>query len=71
MYGGVEVQLHSFLTSTVDGGEWSASRSFRFISEGYNVWHPQAAQAGCIFLRRDKSLFPLLEFEPHTVQFVA
>ena len=23
--GGAEVQLHSFLTSSIDGGEWSAS----------------------------------------------
>jgi len=23
--GGVEVKLHAFLTSTLDGGEWSAS----------------------------------------------
>jgi hypothetical protein len=23
----VEVQFHSFLTSTIDGGEWSTSRS--------------------------------------------
>jgi hypothetical protein len=29
-YWGVEVQLHSFLTSALDGGEWSASRPGRF-----------------------------------------
>jgi hypothetical protein len=28
--GGTEVQLHSFLTSALDGGEWSTSRSGRF-----------------------------------------
>jgi hypothetical protein len=28
--GGVEIQLHAFLTSILDGGEWSASRSGRF-----------------------------------------
>ena len=27
---GVEAQLHSFLTSALDGGEWSASRPGRF-----------------------------------------
>jgi hypothetical protein len=26
MYGGVDVQTHVFLTSALDGGEWSASR---------------------------------------------
>jgi hypothetical protein len=30
---GVEVYLHAFLTSAVDGGEWSASRSASFIAE--------------------------------------
>jgi hypothetical protein len=29
-YAGVEVQLHSFLTSTLDGNVWSTSRSIRF-----------------------------------------
>jgi hypothetical protein len=27
--GGVEVYLHEFLTSALDGGEWSASRHCR------------------------------------------
>jgi hypothetical protein len=30
MYGRVEAQLHVFLTSTLDGDEWSASRLCRF-----------------------------------------
>jgi len=29
-YWGVEVEIHAFLTSTLDGGEWSASRPGRF-----------------------------------------
>jgi hypothetical protein len=29
-YGGVYVQIHIFLTSALVGGEWSASRPFRF-----------------------------------------
>jgi len=29
-YRGVEVQLHAFLTSALDGGEWSVSRPGRF-----------------------------------------
>jgi len=30
-YGEVEVQLHSFLTLVLDGGEWLASRPGHFI----------------------------------------
>jgi hypothetical protein len=30
-YGGVEIQLHMFLTLALDGGEWSASHPGRFI----------------------------------------
>jgi hypothetical protein len=29
-YWGVEIYLHAFLTSALDGGEWSASRPGRF-----------------------------------------
>jgi hypothetical protein len=29
-YWGVEAELHVFLTSALDGGEWSASHSGRF-----------------------------------------
>jgi hypothetical protein len=29
-YGGVDVYIHIFLTSTLVGGEWSASRTGRF-----------------------------------------
>jgi hypothetical protein len=29
-YGGVDVQIHIFLTSTLAGGVWSASRPGRF-----------------------------------------
>jgi len=31
-YEGVEVYLHAFLTSALDGGEWSASGPDRFTS---------------------------------------
>jgi hypothetical protein len=30
-YGGVDVYIHVFLTSALVEGEWSASRSVRFI----------------------------------------
>jgi hypothetical protein len=29
-YGGVDVQIRNFLTSTLAGGEWAASRPVRF-----------------------------------------
>jgi hypothetical protein len=32
-YGGVDEYIHSFLTSALTGGEWSASRPGRFNSE--------------------------------------
>jgi hypothetical protein len=32
-HGGVDVQIHIFLISTVVGGEWSALRSGRFTPE--------------------------------------
>jgi len=34
--GGVEVQLHSFLTSALDGGEWTTTRPDRCIPGGRN-----------------------------------
>jgi hypothetical protein len=49
-YGGVEVQLHAFLTLTLVGSEWSASRSGRALpprkgprvpTEGEALWAPE------------------------------
>jgi hypothetical protein len=35
-YGGVDVQIHIFLTSALAGGQWSASRPGRFtLGETY------------------------------------
>jgi len=39
-YGRVAVQLHALLTSALDGGELSASRSDRFILEKKRPLHP-------------------------------
>jgi hypothetical protein len=33
-YGGMDVQIHIFLTSALAGGEWSASRPGRFTPRG-------------------------------------
>jgi hypothetical protein len=33
-YGGVDVQIHVFVTLALVGGEWSASRSCRFTRRG-------------------------------------
>jgi hypothetical protein len=30
VYGGVDIYIHIFLTSVLDGGEWSSSRRCRF-----------------------------------------
>jgi hypothetical protein len=38
-YWGVEVPLHAFLTSVLDGGEWSASRPGCFTPQGKSPWY--------------------------------
>jgi len=43
-YGGVDVQLHTFLTSPLGGREWSASRPGHFIP-GINS--PRTQWIGC------------------------
>jgi hypothetical protein len=39
--GGVDVQIHIFLTSALVGDEWSASRSGRFTPGTHWGWAPQ------------------------------
>jgi hypothetical protein len=39
-YGGVEVQLQAFFPSSLDGGEWSGSRTSRFNPLEKNLRHP-------------------------------
>ena len=41
-HGRVELYLHSFLSSTLDGGEWSASRSGCFVPEVSAQWDPES-----------------------------
>jgi len=38
--GGIKVQLHAFLTSALDGGEWSASHQSKCNSTGIFVYIP-------------------------------
>jgi hypothetical protein len=38
-YGWVEIQLHAFLTSALEDGEWSTSRSDRFIPKVKGPWY--------------------------------
>ena len=70
-HGGVEVQLHSFLTSTLDRGEGPASRPDRFnpplTLPWKNIWldGPQSS-AGCF--AKVENILPLSEFEPRTIQ---
>jgi len=39
-YGGMEVYPHAFLTSVLDGGEWSASHPGRFIPGEWGLPEP-------------------------------
>jgi hypothetical protein len=55
-YGGVEVYLQMFLTSVLDGGEWSVSRAsgYRPVHIGQETgWFPNPARK---LWRRKKSL---------------
>jgi len=67
-YGGVEVSLRAFLTSAVDGGQWSASRTGRFtygkeppvpIAQEAG-WGPEPVWTG----GREKESLPLPKIEP-------
>jgi len=49
MYMGVEVELHSFLNSELDRGEWSVSRLRRFTTE--ESAFATRCIAGCMFPR--------------------
>jgi hypothetical protein len=44
-YWGVEIQLHAFLTSALDGGEWSASHPGRFTPREI-PWYPLDRRLG-------------------------
>jgi len=66
-YEEVEVWLYSFLTSTVNGGEWSASRPGRFVPEKtapniLGVGDSLGFRVGLDALDKRNIFCPLLEF---------
>ena len=73
MYVCVYVQLHSFLTSALDEGKWSASRPGCFILlPPQERTHAQITQKGgwapkpeCMFWERQKSLTPAVTRTPY------
>jgi hypothetical protein len=68
-YGAVELQLHAFLTSALDGGEWPASIPGRFVPRERALgtyW-----RGGCVGPRADldavvekRNSLPLPRIEP-------
>jgi len=71
----VEVYLHSFLTSALDGGKFSTLRLGRFAPGKETCTYLLGAwmgpRAGLICLGEEKNLFPLPGFETRIVQTVA
>jgi hypothetical protein len=65
-YGEVDAELHSFLTSALDEGEWSASRS-SILSPG-NEPHARWIEAEWVldsgYCGENKSTLPLPQIEP-------
>jgi hypothetical protein len=69
-YWGVGLYLHAFLTSALDGGEWSASRPSRFsprkeslVPIGPQSWSGRSGE--------EKNSHPLPGLEPSIIQPVA
>jgi len=70
--GGVEVWLYSFLTTALEGGEWSASRPGRSLPPGktrYPLYRRLGGPQGRSGQVREISHPP--GFDPRTVQLVA
>jgi hypothetical protein len=69
-YGEVDVQIHVFLTLALHGGEWSASRTFRFTPGGRYPGTPwiggwMGPKTGMNYLEKRKFLtLPGLEPRP-------
>jgi hypothetical protein len=57
-YVGVELQLHVFLTSALDGGEWLASRLSHFtpgVRAAGTLWTGSSTQAGLKAVTKTKT----------------
>jgi hypothetical protein len=65
-YGGVEVQLHAFLISALDGDDWSAPRSGRFTPGFHWIgdWVGRRVSLDAV-AKRKKSL-PLSGIDPRS-----
>jgi hypothetical protein len=66
-YGGVDVQIHVFLTSALVGGEWSASYLDRFnpAERAHGAgWAPEPVDMGKF------STLPGLEIQPFVVSWI-
>jgi hypothetical protein len=76
-YGGVDVQIHIFLTSALVGGEWSASRPGRFTPEErapstHQIGGWVGPRAGLEYMESKKFLvLPDSNSDPSVVQPVA
>ena len=70
--GGVEVQLYSFLTTALEGGEGSASRPGRSLPPG-KTWYSLHRRLGGTKGRSGqvRKISPPPGFDPRTVQHVA
>jgi hypothetical protein len=74
VHWGVEVQLHQFLTSALDGGEWSASRPGRFSLRERNPdthWSLGGPQGWSVHDGEQKNSQTLPALELPTIQPVA
>jgi hypothetical protein len=54
-YEGMEIELHAFLTSALEGGEWSASRRGRFTPRGNTSRYPMDRRLGGPQSRSERS----------------
>jgi hypothetical protein len=69
-YGGVDVKTHVFFTSTLDEGEWYASRSCRFTSRTHWIGHWVDLKA-CLYDMEKLNFLALPGFELRTLSHSA